>query len=58
MKTCPRCGAELDDFGPCGCAVTFDHGQKPKPKGFSMRNLVHRKLAKQREAKEKTSQKP
>ncbi len=44
---CPRCGAELDDYGPCGCAIAFD--KKPKKKAWSMRTMVEKKLARQRE---------
>jgi hypothetical protein len=40
-----HCGAELDDFAPCSCGLA---PRRVKPSTWSMRELVTRKLERQR----------
>lgn len=49
--TCPQCGEELDDYGPCFCQIEV----RPPKKNthWNMRTMVAAKLARKAQEKEK-----
>jgi hypothetical protein len=51
MMLCPACGEPLDDFAPCACAFDIPARDRPtpktKPRSWSMREMVAKKLERQ-----------